>query len=65
LPLAAVLVLAVNDHVLKGSGLLPDMVTGKLSDVAGLFFFPIFCAATVRGLRRLAGEIRSRVVDRG
>ena len=31
LPLAAVLVLAVNDHVLKGSGLLPDMVTGKLS----------------------------------
>ena len=40
-PLAAVLVLAVNDHFLKHAGLLPGVVTGKLSDFAGLFFFPV------------------------
>lgn len=50
LPLAAVGVLALNDHLLKGSGLLPGAVTGKLSDVAGLFFFPLLCAAIARGL---------------
>lgn len=50
LPLAAVGVLALNDHLLKGSGLLPGAVTGKLSDVAGLFFFPLLCAAVARGL---------------
>lgn len=33
---AALLVLVVNDHVLKGSGLLPGVITGKLSDFAGL-----------------------------
>jgi hypothetical protein len=36
-----VLILALNDHLLKGSGLLPCTVTGKLSDIAGLFFFPV------------------------
>jgi hypothetical protein len=46
----------VNDHVLKGSGLLPAAVTGKLSDVAGLFFFPVLCASLVRALRGLAGR---------
>jgi len=56
LPLAAVLALVVNDHVLKGSGLLPAAVTGKLSDVAGLFFFPVLCASLVRALRGLAGR---------
>ncbi|APR80760.1 Hypothetical protein A7982_06107 [Minicystis rosea] len=49
LPLAAVAVLAFNDHVLKGSGLLPGWITGKLSDVAGLFFFPILLVALARG----------------
>ncbi|MGI5860993.1 MAG: hypothetical protein ACOX6T_02930 [Myxococcales bacterium] len=47
LPLAAVAVLALNDHVLKGSGLAPAWLTGKLSDFAGLFFFPLFLAAVV------------------
>lgn len=37
--------LAVNDHLLKGRGLLPGWLTGKLSDVAGLFFFPILLFA--------------------
>ncbi len=40
----AVVVTAVNDHVLKGAGVLPGVVTGKLSDVSGLFFFPILLA---------------------
>jgi hypothetical protein len=41
LPALAVVALLVNDHLLKGSGLAPGWLTGKLSDVAGLFFFPI------------------------
>lgn len=43
---AALLLLVLNDHVLKGSGLLPSIVTGKLSDFAGLLVAPIvLCAA--------------------
>lgn len=41
LPVLAVVVLALNDHWWKGSGLLPGWLTGKLSDFAGLFFFPL------------------------
>ena len=48
LPLIAILVTAANDHVLKGSGLLPAWLTGKLSDFAGLFFFPLVVAAVLR-----------------
>jgi hypothetical protein len=48
LPLAAILVTAANDHLLKGSGLLPGWLTGKLSDFAGLFFFPLLVAAVLR-----------------
>jgi hypothetical protein len=55
LPLAAVAVLAINDHLLKGSGILPGSITGKLSDVAGLFFFPVLLAAAFRGVARLCG----------
>lgn len=40
LPLLVVAVLVVNDHVLKQC--FPGFVTGKLSDFAGLFFFPLF-----------------------
>jgi hypothetical protein len=58
-PLAAVLVLAVNDHILKGSGLVPGWLTGKLSDVAGVFFFPLLATATLDtialGVARLSG----------
>jgi hypothetical protein len=49
--LGAVAVLAANDHLLKGSALLPTAITGKLSDVAGLFFFPLLLSAAVRGVR--------------
>ncbi|MBA2539334.1 MAG: hypothetical protein H0V17_06850 [Deltaproteobacteria bacterium] len=47
-PLIATALLAVNDHVLKGSGWLPGAVTGKLSDVAGLFVAPIALVCVVR-----------------
>lgn len=43
IPLFAVLVLAVNDHILKAA--YPSFVTGKLSDLAGVFVFPIFLCA--------------------
>jgi hypothetical protein len=44
----ALAVLVVNDHVLKGSGLLPGVVTGKLSDVAGLLVAPVLVAVALR-----------------
>jgi hypothetical protein len=46
--LVSLAVLVLNDHVLKGSGLLPGVVTGKLSDVAGLVVAPALLAALVR-----------------
>ena len=44
LPVAAMVLVALNDHVLKGSGLLPGWLTGKLSDFAGLYFAPLLVA---------------------
>jgi hypothetical protein len=41
----AFVLLLLNDHVLKGSGLLPGDVTGKLSDFAWLIVAPAFAAA--------------------
>lgn len=42
----ALLVLVLNDHVLKGSGVVPAVITGKLSDFAGLIVAPLLlCAA--------------------
>lgn len=41
--LGAVVLLLVNDHVLKQQ--FPGFVTGKLSDLAGLAFFPLFLQA--------------------
>lgn len=43
LPLAAVLVTAINDHYLKYAS--PSDLTGKISDFTGLFYFPLFLAA--------------------
>ena len=43
-PVLAMALVALNDHVLKGAGLLPAAVTGKLSDVAGLYFAPLLVA---------------------
>lgn len=52
--LASIAVLAVNDHVLKQA--FPGLVTGKLSDLAGLAFFPILLVAI--------GELVWAVTDR-
>ncbi|MFO0640664.1 MAG: hypothetical protein U0183_15700 [Polyangiaceae bacterium] len=53
LPLVATVTLALNDHVLKGSAVLPEVLTGKLSDVAGLFVVPVLAAG-------LASELGAR-----
>lgn len=39
----AIALLTLNDHVLKAAW--PGVVTGKLSDLAGLAFFPVLLAA--------------------
>ncbi|MFV8752333.1 hypothetical protein ACNOYE_17425 [Nannocystaceae bacterium ST9] len=50
--IAALGLLVVNDHVLKGSGLLPGVITGKLSDFAGLLVAPVLLATLVRARTR-------------
>lgn len=45
---AATALLLVNDHVLKGAGLLPPWLTGKLSDVTGLLVAPVVVAWVLR-----------------
>lgn len=46
--IAALAVLILNDHVLKGAHLLPGVVTGKLSDFAGMIVAPVLLAALLR-----------------
>ena len=46
--LASLVVLALNDHVFKSAGVLPDVITGKLSDFAGLLVAPALLAALTR-----------------
>lgn len=43
--LAAIGLLLINDHVLKERW--PGVLTGKLSDIAGLVFFPLLMVAVV------------------
>jgi len=50
--LAAIALLIANDHVLKSRW--PGFVTGKLSDVAGMIFFPLFAFVVVRAAGRIA-----------
>jgi cysteine-rich repeat protein len=50
----ALAVLALNDHVLKRGGLLPGVVTGKLSDLAGMLVAPALLALCVRARSRRA-----------
>jgi hypothetical protein len=51
LVLTAVFLVAVNDHILKQS-VLAGAVTGKLSDFAGLFFFPFLLLDLLSLVRR-------------
>ena len=48
---SALAVLLVNDHLLKRRW--PGLITGKLSDVAGLVFFPVLLVTLWEGLRAL------------
>jgi hypothetical protein len=52
--IGGLLVLAVNDHLLKGAGVLPGAVTGKLSDFAGLFVAPALFALLLGVRKRTA-----------
>lgn len=44
---AALAVLLLNDHALKGAGVLPGWLTGKLSDVAGMLVAPALAASLI------------------
>ncbi|WP_437968406.1 hypothetical protein WMF04_03550 [Sorangium sp. So ce260] len=46
--IGALALLVLNDHALKGSGLLPGWLTGKLSDFAGLLVAPVVLASLLR-----------------
>jgi hypothetical protein len=56
--LAALVLLVVNDHVLKSA--YPGFVTGKLSDAAGLTVFPLFLHALVETGFRVTGASFTR-----
>ncbi len=56
----SLLLLLVNDHLLKGAGVLPGWLTGKLSDFAGLFLAPALLAALL-GVRSRRGFFRVHV----
>lgn len=55
LALAAIALLALNDHVFK-SAFAGAWWTGKLSDLAGLAFFPLFLQALVELAAAAAGR---------
>lgn len=46
--LGAVVVLVVNDHVLKAA--FPGVITGKRSDFAGMLFFPVMLQSAAEWL---------------
>jgi hypothetical protein len=52
--MTAVVVVILNDHVLKHAA--PGWVTGKLSDVAGMAFFPLFLQAVLEVVQRARGK---------
>lgn len=55
-PLTAILLLLLNDHLWKYS--YPGFLTGKLSDVAGLIFFPLLLQALWEVLCAACGRYR-------
>jgi hypothetical protein len=60
IPLAAIAVLIVNDHFLKTA--YPGLITGKLSDFAGMIFFPLFLQGVWEVVRAASGK--TAVADR-
>lgn len=57
--LVAMLVLGLNDH--WGKQVAPGIITGKLSDCAGLAFFPVLLAVGVSGISRRPLRFRGLV----
>jgi hypothetical protein len=55
-PLAAVAVLALNDHVLERA--FPGRLTGKLSDLVGCFVLPLFLSAVLAFVTRWRAPFR-------
>src|SRR5690606_1318058 len=55
----------VNDHALKGAGVLPGALTGKLSDVAGLVVAPWVLAVLLRATTRRAVALAHVLVGVG
>ncbi len=55
LALGAIAVLLLNDHVFKAVA--PGLVTGKLSDIAGLVFFPLLLVAVAELALARAGTL--------
>jgi outer membrane protein assembly factor BamB len=53
---SALLLLVLNDHVFKGSGVIPSVLTGKLSDFAGMIVAPVVLCALFR-IRSRPGTI--------
>lgn len=53
-PILAICLMVANDHALKQ--LSPGIVTGKLSDLAGLIFFPLFLQAVWETLTSAIGR---------
>jgi len=58
--LTAIAVLVINDHILKDA--YPSWLTGKLSDVAGMIFFPLLVAALLAPLARRMRIARDRLI---
>ncbi len=56
----ALAVLLLNDHVLKGAGVLPGWLTGKLSDFTGLWVAPPLLSALVLALVKDAAQSPKR-----
>lgn len=58
--LCGLVLLAVNDHLLKGAAVLPGWATGKVSDFAGLLVAPLVLIALL-GLRRRRAQVGAHV----
>lgn len=61
LSLLALVLLVVNDWYLKPSSWAPGLVTGKLSDLTGLLFFPLLATASIDSLLLLLSRLGARV----
>jgi len=58
--IASLALLVANDHLFKGSGILPALVTGKLSDFAGMLVAPALLATLLR-VRTTRGVLAAHI----